>query len=130
MSSPGMSISGRVVKGIQKGSQIGYPTINIQPVKISRGIEFGVYVCMILIEQRDYKGVMHYGNKSIGTSDIEKIFCEVYVFDFAKDIYGKRVDVNLLKKIRDVRQFDSEEDLVKQIKSDIITANKYFQDYA
>jgi riboflavin kinase / FMN adenylyltransferase len=125
-----LSISGKVVKGIQKGAEIGYPTINIQLIDAPKDIEFGIYTCTISIEGSDYNAVMHYGNKSIGTDDAKKIFCEVHVFDFAEDVYGKEVYVNLLKKIRDVRQFDSEEDLVEQIESDILSANKYFQNHA
>lgn len=130
MSSAGEEISGVVVKGIQKGSEMGYPTINIQLSDAPEDIELGIYVCTILIDGESYEAVMHYGNKSIGTEDKKKIFCEVHVFDFDQDAYGKNVLVNLLKKIRDVRQFDSEEDLVKQIESDIISAHKYFQNHA
>lgn len=125
-----LSISGKVVKGIQKGAEIGYPTINIQLVDAPKDVAFGIYTCVISIDSISYNAVVHYGNKSIGTNDRQKIFCEVHVFDFAEDVYGKEVRVNLLKKIRDVRQFDSEEDLVKQIELDILSANKYFQNHA
>lgn len=125
-----IEISGKVVKGIQKGSEIGYPTMNIQLINGPKEVGFGIYVCTVLIDKNRYNAVMHYGNKSIGTDDLQKIFCEVHVFDFDEDSYGKNVKVNLLKKIRDVRQFNSEEDLVKQIESDIKSAHKYFQNHA
>lgn len=125
-----MDISGIVVKGIQKGTEIGYPTINIQLINAPKEVVLGIYACTIHIDKSEYKAVMHYGNKSIGTDDKKKIFCEVHVFDFDKDAYGKHVKVNLLKKIRDVRQFDSEKDLIKQIESDIQSAHKYFQNHA
>lgn len=130
MSSIDELLHGKVVKGIQKGSEIGYPTINIRLTDAPKNVEFGIYTCEIFIEGELFNAVMHYGNKSIGTIDKQKIFCEIHVFDFDEDVYGKEVSVNLLKKIRDVRQFDSEEDLVKQIQTDIITAHKYFQNHA
>jgi len=122
--------SGVVVKGIQKGSEIGIPTINIQMFNAPKNVEFGIYVCRIEVKGLFYNAIMHYGNKSIGTDDKEKIFCEVHVFDFNQDVYGLEVSVNLLKKIRDVRQFKSDEDLIKQIKKDIVMANKYFKENA
>ncbi|MBA4336658.1 hypothetical protein C0416_02685 [bacterium] len=121
---------GVVVKGIQKGSEIGFPTINVQVSNAPKNVVFGIYVCLIEIKGASYNAVMHYGTKSIGTDDKWKVFCEVHVFDFNKDVYGLEVSVNLLKKIRDVRQFESDEDLIKQIKKDIFIANKYFKENA
>jgi riboflavin kinase/FMN adenylyltransferase len=119
--------SGVVVKGIQKGSEIGFPTINIQMFYAPKNVEFGIYVCKIDVKGLLYNAIMHYGNKSVGADDNAKVFCEVHVFDFNQNVYGLEVSVNLLKKIRDVRQFKSDKDLIKQIKKDIVIANKYFK---
>jgi riboflavin kinase/FMN adenylyltransferase len=120
-------ISGIVVRGIKKGSEIGYPTINIQLRDPDPQIEFGIYTCYIFFENEKYNGVMHYGNKTIGTEDKKKIFCEVHIFDFSKDVYGKEARVQLLKKIRNVREFRSDLALQKQIEEDIEAANQYFK---
>ncbi len=130
MSSVLSRLSGLVVRGVQKGSEIGIPTVNIELFDRPEDIEFGIYACSIKINDTFYNGVVHYGSKSIGTDDKDKIFCEVHVFNFNEDVYGLEVSVNLLKKIRDVRQFESDKDLVKQIKKDISEANKYFKENA
>ncbi|MCD6109598.1 riboflavin kinase [bacterium] len=130
MSSSKSEFHGIVEKGVQKGSAIGYPTINLRVIDINKDIEFGVYVCNVSIEGENYEAVMHYGSKSIGTIDKRKIFCEIHIFKFDKNVYGASTRVKLLKKIRDVRQFRSEKDLIKQIKSDILVAHKYFKNYA
>jgi len=122
-------IRGIVVRGKGNGSRIGYPTLNIKLDNYPKGVDFGVYACSVKAGGEFYKAVSHYGNKSIGTDDKKKLFFEIYVFDFNKDMYGKEVSVNLLKKIRDVREFKSQEALGKQIESDIIIAHKYFQKY-
>lgn len=123
-------IYGRVVHGVKKGRNLGYPTVNISLEGVCGRVVQGVYVCRILARDTWYNALMHYGIKSIGTDDPQKIFCEVHVFDFHDDMYGESVTVNLLKKIRDVRQFDCEEDLVRQIDRDITAANNYFSAHA
>ena len=120
-------IIGKVVRGIKKGTEIGYPTINIQLEEPSLDIEFGIYTCHIFLNEKKYDGVMHFGNKTIGTKDMRKIFCEVHIFGFLNEIYGEGVKVQLLKKIRNVREFKSEKELQKQIEDDIKTANQYFK---
>ena len=123
-------IHGIVVHGKKKGSEFGYPTLNIAFEQKEKSLPQGVYICRILLDDIWYEGVMHYGVKSIGTDDNKKIFCEVHVFNFNDDVYGESVAVNLLKKIRDVGQFDCEEDLIQQINNDIIAAHNYLSTHA
>lgn len=126
MSSNNILIRGKVIKGLHIGGKIGYPTINIRPAVLNSPIEFGVYVCQIKIDGNLYRGAVHYGPKSIGTLDMDKIYCEVHVLDFNKDVYNQDVEIKLLKKIRDVRKFNSEKELKMQIAKDIKFTNKYF----
>ena len=49
---------------------------------------------------------------------------EVNIFDFKKDIYGKRLKVQFVKKIRDEKKFDSLEELKTQIVKDVKTAQE------
>ena len=120
-----MNIFGKVIKGLNIGKKIGYPTINLE-TKTDQNIDFGIYICKIKINNNLYKGVVHYGTKSIGTSDPDKIFCEAHILDFNNEIYNQEVEIKLLKKIRDVRKFKSEDELKKQIAKDIKITNKYF----
>ena len=49
---------------------------------------------------------------------------EVNIFDFKKDIYGKRLKVQFVKKIRDEKKFDGLEELKTQIAKDVKTAQE------
>ena len=119
-------IFGKVIKGLQIGKKIGFPTVNIKPGKIKNNIEFGVYICEIKIKNRLLKGVLLYGPKTIGSAGPGKIYCEVHVLNFNEDVYTCEVEIKLLKKLRDVRKFISETELQKQISEDIKITNKYF----
>ena len=119
-------ISGKVIKGLQIGKKIGIPTVNIQTGKIDKNIEFGIYICEIKIRNQIYKGAVHYGPKTIGSLNPDRIYCEVHILNFDEDVYSCEVEIKLLKKIRDVRKFISETDLKKQIAKDIQITNKYF----
>ncbi|MFC1655919.1 riboflavin kinase [Patescibacteria group bacterium] len=122
-----ISFKGKVVPGSKKGTELGYPTINME---IGGGVEldFGVYICNVTVKEELYQGAMHYGPKTIGTDDLAKTFCEIHIFRFNEDIYGEEVLVNVLKKIRNVREFDSEQELAEEISRDIKIAKKYFSD--
>ena len=118
-------IKGEVIKGLHIGKTIGFPTVNIE-VKEEKICDFGVYICEIEINKKKHRAVMHYGPKTIGTPDKNKIFLEVHVFDFDENVYGETVLIKLLKKIREVRKFLSVNALKKQIIKDIEITKKYF----
>lgn len=117
---------GKVIKGVKKGREIGFPTINISIENIPKDLDYGVYTCKIHINKNIYKGVMHYGSKSIGTLDPGKIHCEIHILKLDYEGNITKVSVQVLKKIRSVRKFESEKALKEQITKDINIANKYF----
>ena len=109
-----------IYKGIGLGKEIKFPTINLEPVP--EELDYGVYSSEVEIDGERYKGVMHIGPKSIGTSDKKKVFCEIHLINFNKNINNKNVKFKVLKKIRDVREFKSTKELKLQIKQDIQNA--------
>jgi len=109
----------KVEKGIGLGSKIGFPTINLNFDSISNKIDHGVYSCEVKIDEHIYKGVMHFGPKSIGTDNENKIYCEIHLINTNKSINNKEVKVKVLKNIRDVREFKSADELKEQIIKDI-----------
>lgn len=122
-----IKFASNVKKGAGIGGSLGIPTVNLEIEKIPETLEQGIYICEVEILGKKYRGAMHYGPKSFGTDNPYKIFCEIHVFDFDKNVYDEEVVVNVLKKIRDVRQFDGQEELIKQIHSDIKETLKYFK---
>ena len=106
------AIESTVIKGNQIGRTIGFPTANmIYPDKIVK-IPYGVYKVNVL----NTTGVLNWGVKPTlnGSSPI----LEVYIPNFNGDLYGKKLKVQILNKIRDEKRFDSLEELKKQITKD------------
>ncbi len=120
------NLNGKIEKGIGLGSELGFSTLNI---KLDGSNEkYGIYACKIEMNESIYKGVMHFGPKRFGTEDFEKIYCEVHIFDFNQDIDSGQVSIKVLKKIRDVREFKSINELVAQVNKDINIAKQFFKD--
>ncbi|MDF0532900.1 bifunctional riboflavin kinase/FAD synthetase [Shewanella yunxiaonensis] len=111
------TLSGRVVHGQQLGRTLGFPTANIalkRQVVPVRGV-FAVRLWWSGSEK--YDGVANVGFRP--TVKGQNCLLEVNLFDFSGDIYGKRVEVELVAKIRDEKPFQSLDALQKQIMNDV-----------
>jgi riboflavin kinase/FMN adenylyltransferase len=119
------SFEGKVVHGNRVGRSIGFPTANIWLPKNNLPIK-GVFSVKISLDMSELYGIANIGIRPTvgGTSPV----LEVNIFDFKKEIYGKRVKVEFVKKIRDEKKFDSLEDLKKQIAKDVSTAKEQLLD--
>jgi len=106
--------SGQVIHGQSKGKEIGFPTANLD--KTDLDIPHGIYAVKVFLVDKNYLGLMHFGFKDVFKKDVS---LEVYIKDFSSDIYGQKLKVEILEKIRDVKKFDSSELLVEEIKKDI-----------
>ena len=113
-----MIISGKVIQGAKRGRKLGFPTANIRYSGKLSGI-YAVYIC---IDGKKYKGAASIGYAP--TFRRRKKLLEVYIFNFSKNIVGKQVEVELVKKLRDEKKFASVGDLIKQIKKDVKEAKK------
>ncbi len=110
-------ISGRVVKGDQRGQKMGFPTANvaIAPEKILP--PYGVYAVWVWHEARKYGGVMNLGTRPTFAGTKPQI--EVHLLDFSGDLYNAELRVELVDFLRGEYQFNSSNDLAFQIKKDI-----------
>ena len=97
------------------GKKMGFPTINIS----YKGAERGVFAGMVDLNGATYKAAINVGPKP--TFNVEDVFVEAYLIELddieAKE--GEVMKVELVEKIRDVKKFDSSEELIKQITSDV-----------
>ncbi len=115
-------ISGKVIKGKQRGRDLGFPTAN---VLIDSEIPQGIYISRIKIDDRTFPSVTFIGNATtFGETDIKS---ETYVLDFDQDLYDKMVEIELLQKIRENEKFESVEKLIKNIEEDVEKTRKYFE---
>ena len=112
-------VEGRVVRGDQRGRQIGFPTANIS---IEDYVEpaLGVYAVWVGVEEGGVTS-WHMGCANVGrrpTFDKVDVNCEVYIFDFTDDIYDKLLRVALVEFIRPEKKFDGIAQLREQIALD------------
>jgi riboflavin kinase/FMN adenylyltransferase len=123
-----VSILGDVKKGFKIGSRLGFPTANLLPdheVLPPRG----VYISRTVINKKVFPGVCYIGSKPSLTSFGKKprIYVEIHIFNFKDRIYGEKIEVQFLGKIRDEARFASLDNLKKQVEKDIKIARSYFQ---
>lgn len=111
-------VYGEVVQGKQLGRQLGFPTIN-QIINEQKLVPpYGVYASRILIDGRYYRGISNLGSKP--TVQNERIIgLETYILDFDGDLYGRKLQTELLYFIRPEEKFDSIDALKEQISNDI-----------
>ena len=116
LSSP-FFLMGEVVKDRQIGRTIDFPTANIAYPIGKFPLKKGVYETCVLLNGKTYKGITNYGARP--TFNNETITTETYLDGFDGDLYGKILTVQFIKYLRDVKKFDSVEDLKEQLQKDI-----------
>ncbi len=109
---------GTVVKGVARGTILGFPTANIEVEDKNKLIpKNGVYVVKAIVESEVVYGVMNVGLRPT-FADTLSIVIEAHLFEFNKDVYGKTIKVEILKRIRDEKKFNNKEELIYQIGKD------------
>ena len=117
-------LTGEVVKGKQLGRTIGFPTANIQIEEDYKLIpKNGVYVVQTFIDQKEIFGMMNIGFNP--TVSGQKQTIEVNLFDFDADIYGQKLEISLLKYLREEQKFGSLDLLTAQLNLDKKTALEF-----
>ncbi len=116
------SLAGTVVKGFQVGRTIGFPTANIAYDDSRMLPKDGVYAARVAVDSHLYDAMLYIGSRP--TVNTGKISVEAYLFDFSDDIYGKKVNVCFMERIRESIKFNSVEDLKKQLGKDEIKAKQ------
>ncbi len=120
-------IDGIVIKGEQFARKLGYPSANIVYPDEKIKIPHGVYFVEVTILNKKYNGILNYGfAPTVNNSTIEKT--EVHILDFNQNIYGEKIRIEFITKIRNQMKFDNIEKLKAQINRDIafVEIYKYF----
>jgi len=133
-----VSVFGNVVRGSGRGKALGYPTANIDPHHEVTP-PAGIYAVMVVLGRARYQGLCYIGTRSTFAAQKNKgrrtkktkkrapLCCiEVHMLGFTKNIYGKTLEVQFIKKIRGDKKFFSAEALIRQIKKDIQKALPLF----
>lgn len=115
-------IWGKIKQHNQRGRKLGFPTANIN---LTKNIPEGIYISKTKVNGKIYGSVTFIGIAK--TFNEKKFHAETYILDFNKSIYGKWISVELIKKIRENKKFNSAEELVNQMREDEKEARKYFK---
>jgi riboflavin kinase/FMN adenylyltransferase len=121
-------LSGIVVKGNQLGRTIGFPTANIQ---ISENYKLipknGVYMITTILNNKIIFGMMNIGVKPTLGENLLSI--EVHLLHFSEDIYGHKIQVNVMERLREEQKFESFEVLKSQLEIDKANTLHYFENW-
>lgn len=116
-------ISGRVMHGRKLGRTLGFPTANVYLPHRQPALA-GVFVVEADTPFGRIGGVASLGVNPTVT-DTRNYKLEVHLFDFAGDLYGRRITVRFLKKLRDEARYEDLSALVAQIHQDAADARTY-----
>ena len=108
-------VSGEVVHGDKRGRELGFPTANLR-VDPACGLRHGIYAVRVGLDGRRLDGVASFGRRPMFDTGV--VLLEVFLFDFAGDLYGKRLDVAFIEWIRPELNFASVDDLIRRMNDD------------
>jgi riboflavin kinase/FMN adenylyltransferase len=114
-------MEGVVVQGFQRGRAIGVPTANLN-IEDQLVPGEGVYAGRVTVDGKRFAAAVSIGN--MPTFDGKKRQIEVHIIDFAGDLYGQRLAVSLVGRIRGQTKFESVDALKTQLEKDILTAKQ------
>ena len=119
------SMEGIVENGMHLGRKMGFPTVNLYPPKEKLMPPYGVYYSDVF-----YDGCMYHGITNIGVKptvqQTKRVNAETYLYDFDRDIYGKKIRLELLKFKRPEQKFQDLAGLQKQLRQDVEDGKHWF----
>ncbi len=118
-------MSGRIIHGDKRGRALGYPTINIDLHRMYSPVS-GIFVSLVSgLGDEKIQAVTSIGTRPM--FDGEKMVLEAHLLDFNESVYGRYVQVELLKQLRDESVFDDIEQLKQQIQRDVENTREFFK---
>jgi riboflavin kinase / FMN adenylyltransferase len=120
------SFEGKVVRGDQRGRELGFPTANLELTDKSKLLPaLGIYAVEVLVGNQKQYGLMSIGKRPTFYNSGE-IVPEVFIFDFDKEIYDSTLRVNMVERIRDEEKYSTAEKLIEQMEKDKIRGLEIF----
>ena len=121
-------LTGTVVKGKQLGRTINFPTANLNIKENYKLIpQNGVYIVESTINQKTVFGMMNIGFNPTVKGQNQSI--EIHYFDFDADLYGQKIRVSILQRIRSEQKFESVDLLKAQLEKDKKSAHHYLNKF-
>ena len=115
------SLRGLVVRGDQRGRNMGFPTANLEVVGVGAGGKLipcpGIYAVRGFLRSGTYEGALHLGPRPTFQGLPPSI--ELHLLDFNEDIYGEEIRVEFISYLRNIISFDSQRELVDKMREDV-----------
>jgi riboflavin kinase / FMN adenylyltransferase len=108
-------VTAKVQHGDKRGRLLGFPTANLH-LDAACGLRHGIYAVRMAVEGTVHDGVASFGRRPTFDGGAPKL--EVFLLNFAGDLYEKTVQVEFLNFIRPELRFDSVDDLIVQMRTD------------
>jgi len=119
------SLEGSVITGMKRGKSLGFPTANLKTNKDIAMPANGIYATVATIAGDRYPAATSVGtNPTFGGKEQT---VETYILDFDKNIYGQSLSISFYEKLRNELTFNSVDNLIAQVKSDIVEVRKLNQ---
>lgn len=119
-------VTGIVVPGARRGHKLGFPTANLNLDRKRVVPASGVYAARVYWDCANHEGVVSIGTRPT-FEDLAEPILEAYLFDFAGDLYGQRLRVEFVERLRPELRFDSAEALVAQMNLDKENARRVLE---
>jgi len=118
------TISGKVVKGMQLGRKLGFPTANIAYNSLEKIIpKNGVYYTITKIKDKEHVSITNIGTKP-SVQKSSTISIETHILDYNQSVYGQNISIIFYDRIRNEIKFNKIQDLIDQITKDIEIVRK------
>jgi riboflavin kinase/FMN adenylyltransferase len=115
------ALGGEVVHGAGRGRTLGFPTANVR-MDLRLPLAPGVYACRARVGPAEYRAVVNAGVRP--TFGETELAVEAHLLDFSGDLYGQRIHLTFLRRLREERRFPSVEALREQIAADVAAARR------
>ncbi|MDD7457398.1 MAG: riboflavin biosynthesis protein RibF [Clostridia bacterium] len=112
-------IEGEVIHCAGRGRHLGFPTANIVISDNKMALKSAVYQTIVTVSGKRYKAITNVGERP--TFNENAYIIESYLEDFDKDIYGEKIRVEFVKKLREIEFFDSKDKLIERLEKDKLT---------
>jgi len=119
------SLCGEVVKGRQLGRTLGFPTANTEFPDDTIIPPCGVYISRTKVGDNKYYSITNVGEKPTVYDERKNI--ETAIGDFSRDIYGEKIEIEFIKKIRNIEKFHTLFELTNQLERDMEKSKEYFE---
>ncbi|MDP6415084.1 MAG: bifunctional riboflavin kinase/FAD synthetase [Gammaproteobacteria bacterium] len=118
------SMKGEVVRGQKLGSDLGFPTCNVNPHRMMIPLH-GVFACQVRLGDRFRPAAVNIGYRPTVTEDGDALL-EAHILDFDEVLYGKNIEIIFRHKLREELKFDGLDALKQQISADVQQVREVF----